>query len=109
MIFSEPIGIHVKELTLILAAIDVDQDECGTGNRIFRTPALGNALHEGGLACAEIALQADHIARLQCSAKTYTDTARLFGAAAEEIHCVRIQDGHRKDYTVRDVSTEMSP
>ena len=66
---------------------------------------LRNALHKRCFACTKIALQTDHIARLQRSAQTHANPARLFGAAAEKIHRVCIQNGHRRDYIRRMNST----
>ena len=61
---------------------------------------MRKALYESGLACAEIALQTDHVTSLKNAAQPHTNPARLIGTAAEEIQGMCIQNGHRGDYTV---------
>ena len=47
---------------------------------------MRDPLDKGRFSGAEIPLQADYIPWLQRSAKSHTDSARLFRAAAEKIH-----------------------
>lgn len=90
----ETIGVHVKKLRAIGAAILVDQNKSGTRNRVERAPALRDALHERGLARAEVALQADEVALFEQSAEAHAHAPRLFGTAADEIEAVLCENGH---------------
>ena len=62
-----------NKLLIVPISIHIDDDERRAGDCIPGTPALRNALHKRCLARAEITLQADHIACLQCSAQTHAE------------------------------------
>jgi hypothetical protein len=86
----------VEEAAAVGTPVFIHEDESGTGDGVERAPTLREALHERGLACAELALQADEIAGLEDVTEPHADATGLLGAAAEELEGVFIQDGHAK-------------
>src|ERR1041384_1252038 len=95
----------MEQTRLVAAPTDVDENKRRGGNRILRTPTSRHTLDEGRFACTKVTLQANHIARLQYFPQARTDPARLLRAPAEKIHCMFVQNGHRRDYIRRMDST----
>ena len=89
------------------SSVLVDQDERGARCTVQGSPALGHALDERGLAGAQFALQTDQVTTLKAASQASSNAPRLLGAAAEEIECVLIQDGHAK--IIRQRQTPINP
>jgi len=51
-------------------------------------------LHQGGLAAAQLALEANQVAGLQQAAQLHAQPARLFRAIAEHFEGAGAQNGH---------------
>jgi len=92
---GQAVGIGMVEVRAVGVAVVVDDDVGGAGDRVGGTPTLGDALHERGLARAEVAFQADELAGPQQAAQADADAAGLLGAVREKFEGVRAQNWHR--------------
>lgn len=83
------------EVRAFRVAVVVDDDVGGAGDGVGGPPTLGDALHEGGLAGAEVAFQADELAGAQEAAQADAHAPGLLGAVRKEFEGVRAENWHR--------------